>query len=158
MQQQASKQSKQASKTDKTVVKGVPWHPSVVLPGNCGSCKSDEVHFLVSCASANERSIQIKGDASVQGGVAARPGAEVADLRCFGMLFVKSRGPAARCAVKQIGLGPPAVPGRRPRGRCASRGRSGIKHFGFEVAPVFFGRPDGLRRTGSGIRVSQHSE
>ena len=52
------------------------------------------------------------------------------------MLFVKSRGPAARCAVKQIGFGSPAVLYCSPRGRCAARGRPGFSNFGFEVAPA----------------------
>ena len=113
---------------------GSPLWPSLAT---ADPAKVTKYHFLVSCASANERSIQIKGDASVQGGVAGRAGAEVAVFECFGVVFAKSPAPAARCAVKQIGFGSPAVLYCSPRGRCAARGRPGFRTFGFEVALVF---------------------
>ena len=56
------------------------------------------------------------------------------------MLFAISPAPAARGVAGQMAFGLSAVPGRRPRGRFASKARFSDRHFGFEAAPAFFRR------------------
>ena len=111
-----------------------PWTPA-----------APRCSFRVSCASAYERSMKIKGDASVQGGAARGSGAEVVILACFWMLFATSWAPGVPCTVGQMAFRPPAVPRTYPRRRCASRGRPGLSHFGSEVEQALFQE---IRRTG----------
>ena len=59
-------------------------------------------------------------------------------LGVFLMLFAISPAPAARGVAGQMAFGLPAVPGRRPRGRSAARGRPALSHFGVEAARTRF--------------------